>query len=99
MQVLKARLDQFGVKYKDVGNNTVAVWHPSMKMVANVHRASGEQAPDLEKSLRDYEAAHKVWFSTPVHTDAGKAAKKSLDEARTAYEDAVRYHRPGTIIM
>ena len=37
MQVLKARLDQFGVKYKDVGNNTVAVWHPSMKMVTNVH--------------------------------------------------------------
>jgi|JI10StandDraft_1071094.scaffolds.fasta_scaffold1051928_2 hypothetical protein len=38
-----------------------------------------------EKALRAYEAAHKVWMSTPVHTDAGKAAKAALDQARHRY--------------
>lgn len=38
-----------------------------------------------EKALRAYEAAHKVWMSTPVHTEAGKAASASLDRARFRY--------------
>lgn len=38
-----------------------------------------------ERALRAYEAAHKVWMSTPVHTEAGKAASASLDRARFRY--------------
>lgn len=35
-----------------------------------------------EKNLRNYEAAHKKWMNTPVHSDAGKQAKEVLDKAR-----------------
>jgi hypothetical protein len=38
-----------------------------------------------EKALRAYEAAHKAWMNTPVHTDAGKSAKAALDRARHRY--------------
>lgn len=38
-----------------------------------------------EKALRAYEAAHKAWMNTPVHTDTGKAAKVALDRARHRY--------------
>ena len=38
-----------------------------------------------EKALRAYEAAHKVWMNTPVLTEAGKAAKTALNQARSRY--------------
>jgi hypothetical protein len=59
MQVLKARLDQFGIKHKDVGNNTVAVWHPSMKMVAN----SGDQS-DIDMDKRSWAATRAAYKRT-----------------------------------
>lgn len=34
-----------------------------------------------EKNLRNYEAAHKKWMDTPVHSNDGKQAKEALDKA------------------
>lgn len=45
---------------------------------------------DYDRVFRAYEAAHKIWMSTSVYTEAGREAKRIKDEARAAYDIAAR---------
>ena len=54
---------------------------------------------DHWNTLREYEAAHAVWMDTPIHTDAGKAAKATLDVARERYIAAYKANHPDHIVI
>ncbi len=49
---------------------------------------------DHANALREYEAAHKVWMNTPVHTEAGQRARYEKDCARDKYTKAVKASHP-----
>ena len=53
---------------------------------------------DHANALREYEAAHKVWMNTAVHTDAGQQAKRILDAARLKFTTAVKAAHPTWIV-
>lgn len=44
---------------------------------------------DHANTLRDYEAAHKIWMNTAIHTEAGRIAKENKDAARKRYESVL----------
>ena len=86
MQVLKARMDQFGVKYKDVGNNTVAVWHPSMKMVAN----SGDRS-DIARDKESWAATRAARERSERAYDVGGFGEHV--EAMELHRKAAELHK------
>jgi hypothetical protein len=48
---------------------------------------------DHANTLREYEAAHKVWMNTSVFTEAGRIAKANKEAARDRYETALAANR------
>lgn len=65
-----------------------------------LHKKNWTQAEcDEANALREYEAAHRVWMNTPVHTEAGQQAKYNLACARDKYTKAVRAAHPTWIVF
>lgn len=49
---------------------------------------------DVANTLREFEAAHKVWMNTSVFTDAGRIARDNKNDAMARYDSAVAaYHK------
>ena len=53
---------------------------------------------DHANTLREYEAAHKIWINTSVFTAAGKEAKHNMDAAREKLTTAVKAAHPTWIV-
>jgi len=51
-------------------------------------RPKNQAECDHANTLREYEAAHKVWMNTSVFTEAGRIAKANKEAARERYETA-----------
>lgn len=52
-------------------------------------RPKNQAECDHANTLREYEAAHKVWMNTSVFTEAGRIAKANKEAARERYETAL----------
>ena len=71
----------------------------TMRTISDTFRPKNQADCDVANTLREYEAAHKVWMNTSIFTEAGIEAKLMLDATRKAYTEAVERAHPTWIVM